>query len=235
MSNAYYQIRIEPKDEEKNAITAGQYGAWQVRVMLQGDCNAPATMMRIMNTILSEYLGKFVWVYLDDILIFSRSKEEHIEHLRKIFQKLQDNNFYLRMDKCDLMMDKIEILGHTIIGDKIIPSAEKIAHIAEFPTPKNKKQLQQFLGSVNYIGGHLPHIATLQAPLTELTGTAAWEWGALQDTAFNQVKASCRENLPISPIDYDKILDPTISVQPLYSNRCIKSRSRSILVSWKGL
>ena len=207
MSNAYYQIRVEPQDEEKNAITAGQYGAWQVKVMLQGDCNAPATMMRIMNTILSEYLGKFVWVYLDDILIFSETKEQHIQHLRQIFQKLQDHKFYLRMDKCDLMIDAIEILGHIIKGNEITPCPEKISHIADFPQPAEKKQLQQFLGSVNYIGGHLPHIATLQAPLTELTGNASWEWKDLQQTAFKQVKQACKQYLPISPIDYSRVMD----------------------------
>ena len=142
MSNAYYQIRIEPKDEEKNAITAGQYGAWQIKVMLQGDCNAPATMMRIMHTILSPYLGKFVWVYLDDILIFSNTKDEHIDHLRKVFAKLAEYSFHLRMDKCELMIDKIEVLGHTIEGRMIMPSMEKITHITDFPIPANKKQLQ---------------------------------------------------------------------------------------------
>ena len=82
MSNAYYQIRVEPADEIKNSITAGQFGAFQVKVMLQGDCNAPATMMKVMNTILSPYLGKFVWVYLDDILIFSNTYNDHLNHLR---------------------------------------------------------------------------------------------------------------------------------------------------------
>ena len=100
-SNAYYQIIVEPADEIKNSITAGQFGTFQVKVMLQGDYNAPATMMRIMNTILSPYLGKFVWVYLDDILIFSNTYNDHLNHLRQIFKKLEENNFYLRMDKCN--------------------------------------------------------------------------------------------------------------------------------------
>ena len=114
MSNAYYQVRVEPEDEIKISITAGQFGAWQIKVMLQGDCNARATMMRIMNTILSPYLSKFVWIYLDDILIFSNSYKEHLQHLRQIFKKLEEYNFHLRMDKCNLMVDEIEVLGHTI-------------------------------------------------------------------------------------------------------------------------
>ena len=193
MSNAYYQIRVEPADEIKNSITAGQFGAFQVKVMLQGDCNGPATMMRIMNTILSPYLGKFVGVYLDNILIFSNTYNDHLNHLRQIFKKLEENNFYLRMDKCNLLLDDIEVLGHTIKGNQITPAKEKITHITYFPIPTSKKQLQQFHGSVNYIGSHLPHIARLQAPLTELTGTQKWKWGDLQDHAFNhwQIKEAC--------------------------------------------
>ena len=78
MSNAYYQVRVEPEDESKNSITAAQFGAWQIKVILQRDCNDPATMMRIMNTILTPYLGKFVWIYLDEILIFSNTYKEHL-------------------------------------------------------------------------------------------------------------------------------------------------------------
>ena len=214
LSNEYYQVRVEPVDEIKNSITTGQFGAWQIKVMLQGDCNTPATMMRIMNTLLSPYLGKFFWINLNDILIFSNSYKEHLQHHRQILKKLEKHNFYLRMDKFNLMVDEIEVLGIMIKGNEIMPSREKIAHITDFPIPKNKKQLQQFLGSVNYIGSHLPHIATLQVPLTELTGTQQWEWGNLQDNAFNHVKTACKQNLRISPINYEKVLDLQTNYNP---------------------
>src|SRR5258706_14529022 len=112
------------------------------------------------------------------------------------------------MDKCVLMIDEVEILGHTIKGHTITPSQEKVRHIADFPTPTDKRQLQRFLGSVNYIGGHLPHIVTIQAPLTELTGNATWQWGDLQCTALRHVKRACNKHLPISPINYQNIQDP---------------------------
>ena len=135
MSNAYYQIRVEPVDEIKNSITAGKFGAFQVKVMLHGDCNALATMMRMMNTILSPYLGKFVLVYLDDILIFSNMYNDHLSHLRQIFKKLEENNFYLRMDKCNLLVNDIEVLGHTIKANRITQAKEIITQITDFPTP----------------------------------------------------------------------------------------------------
>ena len=134
--------------------------------------------MRIINTILSPYLGKFVWIYLDNILIFLNTYNDHLSYLRQIFKKLEENNFYLRMNKCNLLVDEIEVLGHAIKGNQITPAKEKITHITNFHTPTSKKQLLQFLESVNNIGSHLLHIAILQAPLTELTGmgTQTWEW-----------------------------------------------------------
>lgn len=124
-----YQIWVEPDDEHKNAVTAGQLGAWRIKVMLQGDCNASATVMRVMNSILSPYSGEFVWVYLDDILIFSDTREQYIEHLRKVFTKLQGHSSYLRMG--EPMPDEIETVGHTIRGNTTTPAAEKTRHIAD--------------------------------------------------------------------------------------------------------
>jgi hypothetical protein len=144
MSNAYYQVRVEEEDEQNNTITAGLLGAWQVKVMLQGDCNAPATMMRIMNTIFSDHLGDFIWIYLDDIVIFSDTKKDHIRHLRHVFDTLRKYEFYLRMDKCNLMTDEINLLGHTIRGDSITPTAEHSGNHG-FQTTKRQKQLQKFL------------------------------------------------------------------------------------------
>ena len=109
------------------------------------------------------------------------------------------------MYKCNLLVDDIEVLGLTIKGNQITQAKEKITHITDFPIPTNKKQLKQFLGSVNYIGTHLPHIATLQAPLTKLKGTQTWEWSNLQDNALNQIKKICNQHLLISPFNYNKL------------------------------
>ena len=102
-------------------------------------------------------------------------------------------------------MDEINLLVHTIRGNSIKPTTERIQEIADFKPPNDKKQLQKFLGTVNYIGGHLPHIATLQAPLTELTGNAPWKWTATQQQAFGNVLNACKRYLPITPLDYRKI------------------------------
>ena len=116
------------------------------------------------------------------------------------------------MDKCNLLVDHIKVLGHTIKENRIIPTKEKITNITDFPTPITKMQLQQFLGSVNYIGSHLLHITTLQAPLAELMGTQTWEWSEQQDNlnVFNKIKKACNLHLPISPINYHMLQDLNI-------------------------
>jgi hypothetical protein len=93
--------------------------------MLQGDANAPATMMRNMTTIFGDIIGEYVWVYLD-VVVFSQSVQEHMQHLHEIFKRLQNASFYLKLSKCQLMQKSLKLLGHTIENGKIMPAPEKI-------------------------------------------------------------------------------------------------------------
>ena len=102
-------------------------------------------MMRVMNTILAEYLGKFVWVYLDDIVVFSDTVQQHLEHLHLIFDKLRKHKFYLKISKCGFMQDELKLLGHIIRGHQILPHPERIRKLQEWTTPHNKEELQNFL------------------------------------------------------------------------------------------
>ena len=125
---------MDPRDEHLNAInTIG--GTLNIKVMLQGDCNAPATMTRAMTNLLNEHIGKWCYVYLDDIIILSKNKEDHREHMRQLFRILEDNQFYFRMEKCQLLKKKLEILGNTIENRKIYPQPEKISKVTDFPPP----------------------------------------------------------------------------------------------------
>ena len=212
MKDAYHQIRIEPESEQYNTITAGSLGAFKIKVMLQGDNNAPATMMRVMNTILGKYIGKSVWVYLDDIVVYSKTYDDHMRHIREVLTAFQNAKFYLTMDKCHFLKDPMPLLGHVISKGKITPPDERIKSITDWETPRTKKQLQGFLGVVNYISKHIPHIATLQAPLTALVGKADWIWTDLQDKAFMQVKSACETFAPITPINYTAVANGTDKV-----------------------
>jgi hypothetical protein len=205
LSNAYHQVRVEPSSEELNVINADDLGSFQIKVMLQGDCNAPATMMRCMNTILGEFIGKFVWVYLDDILIFSDTHAEHLQHLHQVFNELAKAQFFLKMEKCQFMTSELRLLGHIIKDHRIYPEPERLRKIEEWRKPTTKKQLQSFLGVINYVAPHLFHTSTVLAPLTGLTGKVEWRWDALHDRAFDQIKDLCRKNVPLTPINYDKV------------------------------
>ena len=174
VANAYHQIRIEPGYEQYNTISTPR-GTYTVLVMLQGDTNAPATMMRNMTTLFGDLISDCVWVYLDDVIVYSQFNQEHLGHLREVFRRLQQAKFYLKLLKCQLMQKRIKLLGQTIENGKITAAKEKIECILDRKTPINRKQLQAFMGVINYVAPHLLHAATISAPLTELTGSGT-QW-----------------------------------------------------------
>ena len=162
LSDTYFQTRVHPDDEKYNTIKT-PYGTFACRIMLQGDTNAPATFMRVMEDTLSEFLGDFVWVYLDDILIFSETPQDHIRHVDAVCRKLKEVQLYASPKESVFFAEKLEILGHIIDDNGIHPMPEKIYKISDWTTPKNRKELERFNGIVNYVSQFLPHIATIAA------------------------------------------------------------------------
>jgi hypothetical protein len=158
-----------------------------------------------MNTILGKFIGQFVCVYLDDILIFSDTYEDHMDHLKQLFQELAKAHFFLKMEKCQFLTSEVRLLGHVIKDHRIYPEPERLRKIEDWHTPTNKKQLQSFLDVINYAAPHLFHTSTVLAPLTELTGKVEWPWDALHDREFDQIKDLCRQNIPLTPINYDRV------------------------------
>jgi len=138
--------------------------------MLQGDTNAPATMIGNMTAIFGDRICEIVWVYLDDVIVFSQIRQQHIEHLREVFKRLEIASFYLKLQKCQFTQKWIKILEHTIENGKISVTKEQIVHILDGKIPMNRKQQQSFIGLLNYGAPHFPHTSTVAAPLTELTG-----------------------------------------------------------------
>ena len=113
LHSGYHQIRVRESDIEKTAFVS-RYGSFEYLVMPFGLCNAPATFQRIMNTILRDGLDQFVLVFLDDILIFSRTREEHVQHLRNVLSRLWSEKFYGRLAKCDFFCTEVEYLGFDV-------------------------------------------------------------------------------------------------------------------------
>src|SRR5207302_7082334 len=131
-----------------------------------------------MEDLMSDLSGCYVWVYIDEIMIYSDTEEEYLEHIRNLCERLRNGRYYTSQKKSHLFADRIEVLRHVINDEGIRAAPEKIAKIGDWDTTKTKTQLQRVLGTVNYISQFLPHYASITAPLTYLTGSAAFVWTA---------------------------------------------------------
>ena len=134
LRTGYHQLRIKEEDISKIAFQT-RYGHYEFVFLPFGLTNAPATFMCLMNSVLNKYLDKFVLVFIDDILVYSKSEEEHKEHLRIVFQTLKKNQLYAKFSKCEFYKDKIQYLGHIISEQGLAVDPEKIKAIREWPVP----------------------------------------------------------------------------------------------------
>ena len=133
-----------------------------------GLTNAPTTFMCLMNNVLSKYLDKFVVVFIDDILIYSMTKEEHDEHLKKILQMLREHQLYAKFNKCDFYKNKIQYLGHVISEEGISMDLDKIKAIIDWPVPKDVLDVRSFMGITCYYRKCIQGFSKIANPLTSL-------------------------------------------------------------------
>ena len=168
MFAGYWQIPMDPKSREKTAFITDS-GLYEFLVMPFGLCNAPATFQRFMDATLAGLKWKNLIVYLDDIIIFSSSFDEHIKDLREVFGRLKDAHLKLKPSKCYMAQYKIHYLGHVISADGIETSVDKIEAIRQMKIPSNKKELRTWLGMCSYYRKFIPQFAKLCAPLYKLT------------------------------------------------------------------
>ena len=161
-----------------------------------GLCNASATFQRVMNTILRDGLDRFVLVFLDDILIYSRTKEEHEKHIRAVLDRLRSEKFFGRIKKCDFYQSEVEYLGFDEGAYGVKPSLSKVKAVAEWPTPTSVKDIRSFLGLASFYRKFISHFSEIAAPLTDLTKKGRAEiwspevWTEKEESAFRQLKAA---------------------------------------------
>ena len=155
-----------------------------------GLTNAPATFMTLMDSVLRPYLGKFVVVFLDDILIYSRTKDEHVDHLCKVFDLLQVNKVYAKESKCEFFEEKIHYLGHIISSDGITMEPSKIEAIMNWPSPTNLKEIQVFLRLAGFYRKFVKDYAKVAVPLTDQLKAKGRDffWGEEEQHSFNKLK-----------------------------------------------
>jgi hypothetical protein len=149
LRSGYHQIKIHPKDVTKTAFST-RYGFYEYLVMSFGLTNAPAHFMYLMNSVLMLELDKFVVVFIDDILIYSKSEEEHAQRLRVILQRLRDHQLYAKFSKCAFWLREVPFLGHVISAEGIVVDPSKVQEVLEWKSPKPVTQICSFLGLAGY-------------------------------------------------------------------------------------
>ena len=167
LASGYWQVQMEDSDKEKTAF-ATPFGLYQFRVMPFGLCNAPATFQRLMELVLRGLHWTTCLIYLDDIIIFSKSADEHLHHLQDVFERLRQAKIKIKPKKCQLFQQSVKYLGYVVSAQGIHTDPEKIAVVQNWPQPNNVKQLRQFLGFASYYRKFIHQFAQIATPLYQL-------------------------------------------------------------------
>jgi len=149
LRSGYHQVRIHPSDIDKTAFNT-RYGHYEYLVLPFGLTNAPATFMHLMNSVFADYLDEFVIVFLDDVLVFSRTTEEHKRHVRLVLQRLREHRLYANIKKCEFFQPKISFLGHVVSCDGIGMDPDKVQAIQQWPPLRTVGDVRSFLGLAGY-------------------------------------------------------------------------------------
>lgn len=188
LASGFHQIPMKKCDQMKTAFTT-PLGHYEYTRMPFGLKNAPATFQRLRNSILTGLQGIECFLYLDDIVVYASSLDEHTIKLSKIFQRLRQNNLKLQPDKCEFLKREVAYLGHVISEDGVRPNPIKIEAIKNFPRPQNQKSIKSFLGLVGYYRKFIKNFAQLAKPMTLLLKKdISFEWKTEQKQSYNKFK-----------------------------------------------
>ncbi|GJV33683.1 putative reverse transcriptase domain-containing protein [Tanacetum coccineum] len=196
LRSGYHQLRVHEDDIPKTAFRT-RYGHFEFTVMPFGLTNAPAVFMDLMNRVCKPYLDKFVIVFIDDILIYSKSKEEHEVHLRLVLELLRKEKLYAKFSKCEFWLQEVHFLGHVVNQNGIHVDPSKIEAVKNWKAPTTPSEIRSFLGLAGYYRRFIANFSKIAKPLTSLTQkNQKYVWGVEQEEAFQTLK----NNLCEAPI-----------------------------------
>nr|KAG5687934.1 hypothetical protein BaRGS_021642 [Batillaria attramentaria] len=202
MKSGYYQVEIAEEHKQRTAFTVGPLGFFEYNRLPFGLTNSPATYQRLMEDVLGDMHMKICLIYLDDLIIFSRTYEEHVNRLRKVFQRLLEAGLKLAPKKCHLFKERVVYVGHQVSADGIAPDPDKTQTIRDWPRPTNPEEVRRFLGFSGYYRKFVQNYSRISAPLTALMPVPTkkqrgrkkvhqqkpWQWGDEEEAAFQRLK-----------------------------------------------
>jgi hypothetical protein len=188
LRSGYHQIKIRASDVPKTAFST-RYGLYEFLVMSFDLTNAPSYFMYFMNSVFMNELDKFVVVFIDDILMYSKNEAEHAKHLRIVLQRLRDHKLYAKFSKCKFWLDSVKFLGHTIYKDGISMDHSKVQEVMDWKPPKSVHQIRNFLGLAGYYRQFILDFSRIAKPMTELLKKGVkFVWSEECDKAFHTLR-----------------------------------------------
>ncbi|KAL0559143.1 hypothetical protein IC582_003733 [Cucumis melo] len=188
LRSGYHQLRIKDGDVPKTAFHS-RYGHYEFIVMSFGLTNAPAVFMDLMNRVFREFLDTFVIVFIDDILIYSKTEAEHAEHLRIVLQTLRDNKLYAKFSKCEFWLKQVSFLGHVVSKAGVSVDPAKIEAVTGWNRPSTVSEVRSFLGLAGYYRRFVENFSRIATPLTQLTRKGApFVWSKACEDSFQNLK-----------------------------------------------
>ena len=188
LRSGYHQLRVRQEDISKTAFRT-RYGQYEFTVMTFGLTNAPAFFMTLMNKVFMEELDRFVVVFIDDILVYSKSAEEHGQHLRVVLGKLRKHQLYAKFSKCEFWLQRVSFLGHVLTAEGVEVDPEKVKAVSEWKQPTSASEIRSFLGLAGYYRRFIEGFSKIARPMTELLRKdTKFVWSEACERSFQELK-----------------------------------------------
>ena len=203
LRSGYHQLKIRREDIPKTAFRT-RYGHYEFLVLPFGLTNAPAAFMDLMNRVFKPYLDKFVVVFIDDILIYSKSHVEHGEYLKIVLQTLRTHQLYAKLSKCEFWLNSVSFLGYVISKEGVQVDPKKVEAVSNWPRPTNVTEIRSFLGMARYYRRFVKDFSRISVPLTRLIRKQVkFEWADTCEQSFQKLK-DCLTTAPVLALPTDQ-------------------------------